>query len=201
YSPTMPLGAATAMLDQSREGREFWRISQMSTHELLCRTFEHERVRLLFARVAAESLAAPAAKGTALGGAAFLGFVEADVFGVTVGGSGSLTRALVSCIEGQGGQVLAGVDVELVLSRAGRAVGVRARDGREFAASEAVIAAFHPHHLGRLVQGIDPVLAAEAAATETSPYACITVHAALRAPLPDHRAHRLRSAIPHLLPP
>src|ERR1700710_2345790 len=40
YSAPMPMGASTAMLDQSREGRELWRISQMSTHELLCRTFE-----------------------------------------------------------------------------------------------------------------------------------------------------------------
>ena len=39
YSAPMPSGAATALLDQSREGREFWRVSQMSTHELLCRTF------------------------------------------------------------------------------------------------------------------------------------------------------------------
>jgi len=201
YSPPMPLGAATAMLDQSREGREFWRISQMSTHELLCRTFENERVRLLFARVAAESLAAPDEKGTALGVYVFLGFLEAYGFGVPVGGSGSLTRALVSCIEDHGGQVLTGVEVERVLTRAGRAVGVRAKDGREVAASEAVIAAFHPHHLGRLVQGIDPVLAAEAAATETSPYACITVHAALRAPLRDQRGERLPSVMLELLPP
>src|SRR5690348_8355957 len=149
YSPPMPLGAATAMLDQSREGREFWRMSQMSTHELLSRTFESDRVRLMFARVAAESLAAPDEKGTALGVHVFLGFLEHYGFGVPLGGSGSLTRALVSCIEDHGGQVLADVDVEQVLTRGGRAIGVRTSEGREFAAREAVIAALHPHHLGR----------------------------------------------------
>src|SRR5215475_4365332 len=138
YSPPMPLGAATAMLDQSPEGRAFWRISQMSTHELLCRTFESDRVRLLFARVAAESLAAPDEKGTALGVYVFLGFLEAYGFGVPVGGSGSLTTALVRCIEDHGGKVLAGVDVERVSTRAGRAIGVRAKDGREFEAAEGV---------------------------------------------------------------
>ena len=50
-----------------REGRELWRITQMSTHELLCRTFENDRVRLHFARLAGESLAAPDEKGTAFG--------------------------------------------------------------------------------------------------------------------------------------
>jgi len=201
YSAPMPMGASTALLDQSREGQQFWRITQMSTHELLCRTFENDRVRLLFARVAAESLAAPDEKGTALGVYVFLGFLEAYGFGVAVGGSGSLTRALVQCIEDHGGEVLSGVDVERVLTRAGRAVGVRSRDGREFAAREAVIAAIHPHHLGRMVEGIDAAVAAAAAATEVSPNACITVHAALREPLRNVRGDRLRSVMVELLPP
>ena len=201
YSAPLPMGAATAMLDQSREGREFWRITQMSTHELLCRTFEDERVRLLFARVAAESLAAPDERGTALGVYVFLGFLEAYGFGVPIGGSGSLTDALVRCIEDHAGKVLASVDVERVLTRAGRAVGVRARDGREFEAAEGVIAAIHPHHLGRLVEGIDPTVAAAAAATEISPNACITLHVALREPLRDQRGEPVRSVMLELLPP
>jgi len=200
YSAPMPMGAATALLDQSREGREFWRISQMSTHELLSRTFENDRVRLLFARVAAESLAAPDEKGTALGVYVFLGFLEAYGFGVAVGGSGSLTQALIDCIEDHGGTVLSGVDVGRVATRAGRAVGVRAGDGREFAARDAVIAAIHPHHLGRLVEDIDAAVAAEAAATEISPNACITVHAALRQPLRMLRGEPLRSVMLELLP-
>jgi phytoene dehydrogenase-like protein len=201
YSAPIPLGAATAMLDQSREGRGLWRMSQMSTHELLCRTFENDRVRLHFARLASESLTAPDEKGTALGVYVFLGFLEAYGFGVPVGGSGSLTRALINCIEDHGGRVLADVDVDLVLTRAGRAVGVRTRDGREYAAKEAVIAAIHPHHLGRLVQGIDPVVAADAAATEISPIACITVHAALKEPLRTMQGEPLRSVMLELLPP
>jgi phytoene dehydrogenase-like protein len=201
YSAPMPMGAATAMLDQSREGQEFWRLTQMSTHELLCRTFENDRVRLLFARVAAESLSAPDEKGTAIGVYVFLGFLEAYGFGVPVGGSGSLTAALIRCIEDHGGTVLAGVDVERVSTRAGRADGVRSKDGRKFEAAEGVIAAIHPHHLGRLVEGLDPAVAAAAAATEISPYACITAHVALRQPLHTRRGERVRSVMLELLPP
>jgi phytoene dehydrogenase-like protein len=200
YSAPMPLSASTAMLDQSREGRQLWRVGQMSTHELLCRTFENDRVRLHFARVAGENLVAPDERGTGLGVYVFLGFLEAYGFGVPVGGSGTLTRALIRCIEDHGGRVLADVDVELVLTRAGRAIGVRARDGREFTAKEAVIAAIHPHHLGRLVQGVDPVVAADAASTEISANACITLHAALREPLRTLRGEPLRSVILELLP-
>src|SRR5581483_6792766 len=116
-------------------------------HELLCRTFENDRVRMLFARVAGENLVAPDEKGTALGIYVFLGFLEAYGFGVAVGGSGSLTSALISCIEDHGGRVHANVDVETVLTRSGRATGVRSADGREYVAKEAVVAAIHPHHL------------------------------------------------------
>ena len=201
YSAPMPMGASTAMLDQSREGRELWRISQMSTHELLSRTFESDLLRMVFARVAGENLVSPDEKGTALGVYVFLGFLEAYGFGVATGGSGSLTTTLIACIEAHGGQVLSNMDVELVTTRAGRVTGVRTRDGREFNARQAVIAAFHPHHLGKLVQGIDATVAADAAATEISPNACITVHAALKEPLRDARGEPVRSVMLELLPP
>src|ERR1700733_15772217 len=107
----MAMGDSTAMLDKSREGGELWRISQMSSHELLCRTFEDDRVRLHFARVASETLTAPDEKGTALGIYVLLGFIEAYGFGVPVGGSGALTSALIRCIEEHGGRVVSQSDV------------------------------------------------------------------------------------------
>jgi phytoene dehydrogenase-like protein len=200
YSAPMPMGASTAMMDQSREGRELWRVTQMSTHDLLCHTFESDRVRMHFARVAGESLAAPDEKGTGLGIYVFVGFLEAYGFGIPVGGSGSLTSALIKCIEDHGGRVLADADVELVLTHAGRAIGVRTTDGREFTAKEAVIASIHPHHLGRLVQGVDPVIAADAGATEISPNACITLHAALKEPLRTVRGEPIDAVMLELLP-
>ncbi len=61
YVPPAPVGATWAMMDQSREGREIWRTIQMSSHDLLCDWFEHEKVRMHFARVAGENLVSPAA--------------------------------------------------------------------------------------------------------------------------------------------
>ena len=160
YTAPVPLGASMALMDQSREGRALWRVMQMSTHDLLCHYFEHERVRMHFARVAGENLISPDEKATALGVFVFVGFLEAYGIGVPVGGSGSLTQALVACIRDHGGEVLCDVDIERVLVRNGRATGVCARDGREFAAKEAVIGAIHPHHLGRVLEGIDAAVAA-----------------------------------------
>ncbi len=200
YAAPAPLGAATALMDQSPEGRALWRTTQMSTHDLLATLFEHDRVRMHFARVAGENLASPDEKATALGVYVFVGFLEAYGFGVPVGGSGSLTDALIACIRDHGGEVLAGVDVAQVAVRSGRARGVRTRDGREFAAKEAVIGAIHPHRLGEMVEALDPKVAAAAAATEISPNACITIHAALRTPLSTRAGDPLRAVMTELLP-
>ena len=200
FSAPAPLGASTAMLDQSREGRAFWRITQMAMHDLLCNSFESDHVRMVFARVAGENLVSPDEKATAIGVFVFLGFLEAYGFGVPIGGSGSLTNALIACIRDHGGTVLANVDVEQVRTSGGRAVAVRTKDGQEYKATDAVIAAIHPHHLGRMVEGIDPVIAQDAAATEISPNACITVHAALREPLRTRDGEPIKAVMTELLP-
>ena len=200
YAAPMPMGATVAMMDQSKEGRELWRISQMSTHDLLCNYFENDKVRMHFARVAGENLVSPDEKATALGVFVFTAFLEAYGFGVPVGGSGALTNSLIACIRDHGGEVIAGVDVEKVTVKGGRATGVRTRDGREFAAKDAVIGAIHPHLLGAMVEGIDPAVANEAAATEISSNACITVHAALKTPLRTAAGAPIDAVMTELLP-
>jgi len=200
YSAPAPMGASTALLDQSPEGRALWRTTQMSTHDLLTSVFEHDRVRMHFARVAGENLVSPDEKATALGVYVFVGFLEAYGFGVPRGGSGALTDALIASIRSHGGEVLADAEVERVEVRGGRARGVRTRDGREFAARDCVIGAIHPHHLGETVEGIDPRIAASAAATEISPNACITVHAALREPVRTRAGEAPRAVMVELLP-
>ena len=200
YTAPMPLGASTALMDQSREGRELWRTMQMSTHDLLCQYFEHDRIRTHFARIAGENLASPDEKGTGIGIFVFLGFLQHYGFGVPIGGSGALTDALIRCIEDHGGSVQSGVDVVRVTTRNGRATGVQTRDGRQLEARDGIIAAIHPHHLGNMVDELDVQVAADAAATEISPNACITVHAALAEALRTRAGARLGSVMVELLP-
>jgi phytoene dehydrogenase-like protein len=200
YSPPIPVGASYALLDQSREGREMFRIMSMSSHDLLCERFENDRVRMHFARIAGENLVAPDEKATGIGTFVFLGFLEAYGFGVPVGGSGSLTNALIACIKDHGGQVLANTDVVEVKVSRGRATGVVTSDGRSFEAKDAVIGAIHPHLLGGMVAGLDPQVRKAAEATQFSDAACVTVHAALNAPLRFKAGEQVKAVMIELLP-
>lgn len=199
FVPPAPVGAVAAMMDQSREGREISRIMQMSSHDLLVEWFESDPVRMHFARVAGEALASPDEKGTAMGVFVFAGFLEAYGIGVPVGGSGALTQALIDCIVDHGGEVAANVEVDRVLTKGGRAIGVRS-GSREWSAKDAVIGAFHPHVLPDMVDGMEAQAAQAARSTHISPIACITAHAALAAPLKFRAGEHIRGAMIELLP-
>lgn len=200
YTLPMPLGASTALMDQSREGRELWRVTQMSSHDVLCRYFEHDKVRLHFARVAGENLVSPDEKATGIGPFVFAAFLEKYGIGVPVGGSGALTQALIDCIRSHGGEVRGEVEVERVLVKGARAQGVLTRAGEQLTAKDAVIGAIHPHHLGRMVEAIDPEVRRAAEATEVSSIACLTVHAALRRPLRFKAGEHVQAVMTELLP-
>jgi phytoene dehydrogenase-like protein len=200
YSPPAPLGATNALMDQSREGRELWRMMQMSIHDLLCEWFEHPKVRMTFARIAGENLCSPDEKSTGFGVFVFVGFLEMFGFGVAQGGSGELTRALIDCIQAHGGEVISGVDVARVSVRNGRAVGVVAADGREFEARDGVIGSIHPHDLGKMVEGVDPWVVKTAERTQITSPGCITVHAAVNAPLKFKAGDHVKAVMIELLP-
>lgn len=200
YSPPPPLGASYALMDQSREGRELWRIMQLSCHELLTGIFEHEKVIMHFARIAGENLVSPDEKFTGMGPFVFVSFLEAYGIGVPLGGSGKLTDALIASIRSNGGEVVAGVDVAQVTVRNGRAIGVATTDGREFGARDGVIGAIHPHLLGKMVPGLAQAVVYAAESTQISEIGCITVHAALNAPLKFRAGDHVKAVMIELLP-
>ena len=199
YSPPMPLGAQTAMMDQSAEGREIWRTTQVSTFDLMEELFEHDKVKAHFGRVAGENLVSPDEKATGIGAYVFLGFLEKFGFGVPVGGSGKLTDALIACIEDHGGAVRANCTVREVVTDGTRATGVVLDDGERLSCGEGVIGAIHPHHLPDMVPSLPATVAKNAMRTHITPAACFTVHAALDAPL-KFKAGDLSAVMYELMP-
>jgi len=199
YSPPMPLGAQTAMMDQSAEGREIWRTTQVSTFDLMEELFEHEKCRAHFGRVAGENLVSPDEKATGIGAYVFLGFLEKFGFGVPVGGSGQLTAALIACIEDHGGTVRAGCEVREVFTDGTRAAGVVLDSGERLTCADGVIGAIHPHHLPDMVPSLPATVGANAKRTHVTLAACFTVHAALDAPL-KFKAGDLSAVMYELMP-
>ncbi len=199
YAPPMPVGASAAMMDQSAEGREIMRTMAISTFDLMEELFEHDKCKAHFGRVAGENLVSPDEKATGIGAYVFLGFLEKFGFGVPVGGSGSLTNALIACIEDHGGSVRSGAEVREVLADGGRATGVVLDNGERLTASEGIIGAIHPHILPELVPSLPQDVAAHAKRTHITPAACFTVHAALDAPL-KFKAGDLSAVMYELMP-
>ena len=183
YSPPMPVGAQTAMMDQSPQGQEIMRTMGMSTFDLMGELFEHDKVKAHFGRVAGENLVSPDEKATGIGAYVFLGFLEKYGFGVPLGGSGELTRALVDCIRDHGGEVRADAQVREVTTSGGRATGVVLDSGERLTASGGIIGAIHPHILPDMVADLPATVARNARRTHITEAACFTVHAALDAPL------------------
>jgi phytoene dehydrogenase-like protein len=199
YSPPMPVGAGNAMMDSSYEGRELWRVIQMSSHDHLCELFESDEVRMHFARVAGENLVSPDEKATGIGMYVFLGFLERFGFGVAQGGAGSLTAALIRCIEDHGGAVIASAPVREVTASGGRATGVILDDGTRHSARNGIIGAIHPHLLPEMVPDMAPQAAKNALRTQITDAACITIHAALDAPL-KFKAEGVDAVMVELMP-
>jgi len=199
YSPPMPLGAQTAMMDQSAEGREIWRTTQVSTFDLMEELFEHDKVKAHFGRVAGENLVSPDEKATGIGAYVFLGFLEKFGFGVPVGGSGKLTDALIACIEDHGGAVRANCTVREVVTDGTRATGVALDSGERLSCGDGVIGAIHPHVLPEMVPSVPAQVAKNAMRTHITPAACFTVHAALDAPL-KFKAGDLSAVMYELMP-
>src|SRR5213078_3158527 len=153
-----PAGLALAPKAVRRLGRAgalaFLGEALQSSRDWLETTFASER---------AHGLLAPWVLHTGLGpDQATSGFMT-QVIGVAVqeggmpiprGGGARLVDVLVRLIADHGGTCETGRDVERVLVRDGKAVGVRTADGEEIAAKRAVVANVTPTQLyGRLVDG------------------------------------------------
>jgi phytoene dehydrogenase-like protein len=181
--PLPPAEAAAAMLSRST-GPGMLVESGKSIREVYGDWFQSDRLRIALERRLTEILYThPEERGTGLIGYTVPALQERWGAAIPKGGGTAFTRALVGCIEDHGGETRHSVAVTKVISRGGRVVGVRTEDGEEIGARDAIVAAFHPHHLERYVDGLDPDLLRRARATKTAPYSGFGVHVALAGPV------------------
>ncbi|WP_405984112.1 phytoene desaturase family protein [Streptomyces sp. NBC_00872] len=148
--------AQAAFAELSSGSREsaipFERLLTGDALELVNEHFRTEEMRSLVAPWPLHLGAGPEAPGSALWAAVALATLTVGN-PTPVGGSGRLAEALADLVTERGGDIHVGVDVDEILVRDGRAVGVRTTDGATVRASEAVVVSTPPDLLyGRLLR-------------------------------------------------
>ena len=119
---------------------EFARMGTLPARRLAHETFEGEGGANLLAGNALHADLTPDSAGGGFFGWVLCSLGQTVGFPFPEGGAGMLTAALVRRLEARGGTVVCNSAVRRVLTRRGRAVGVRTADGTEHSAKRAVLA-------------------------------------------------------------
>lgn len=188
-NPPPPFGMFMNQLDQSAVGQEFMRFMMMSAWDVATHWFEHPKTIMKALKIATEPLAAPEEKGSGLWMLILLSLAHVSKSAIPVGGSGALPEALVRCLEANGGEVRTSCEVNKVLTKGGRAYGVKLTTGEEITARRAVIANVDPRIslLNWVDEGISPDLRKKLNRLHEPPFSGILQSIALD-DAPDYKA-------------
>jgi len=179
FKPPLPFGPFVAMMDQSPMGQEILGAMLTSATDMICRMFEHEKVRLHFMKWVAEGMVDPDERGTGV----YLYFVTAVAHTQEEtsvrGGTQALSDSLVRCIEAHGGEIRTNTWVRKVINSGGKTSGVQLDSGEILTARKCVVACIHPWLLGDYIEGLDEKLVADARKCELSSFGALNTHWAL----------------------
>ncbi len=180
YAPPSPLGAFTAMMDQSDEGRFMLDIMSRSALDVVDLFFESDLMKLHIVRMVTENLQMPDELGTGMGAFLMPGIMHTYGVSQPIGGSGELSHALVRCIEHYGGEVRCESEVARVIVSSGRATGLELVSGEQCLANDGVIGAIHPHVLRKFVDGVPEAVLQRAENVTLSTFSLLITHMALK---------------------
>jgi len=119
------------------------RLQSISSWDLICEWFEHDKIKIALARYASEAMMNPFDNGTGFGFYIILPYMYKYGMGIPVGGSGALADSLLRCFADHGGTIKLDSEVEEILMIGNEARGVRLSSGEEIYAGKAVVAGLH----------------------------------------------------------
>lgn len=178
--PPVSFGSFVGMLEKMPIGQELLLAMMKSAYDVIVENFEHPKIQIHFLKWAGETLCGPEEKTTGVNMFFLIGGSHSHPAGAVIGGTQELSNSLIRCIEHHGGEIRLNSPVRRVINSGGVARSVELEDGEVLEARKAVVAGIHPHLLGSSVEGLDPGLVARARATQTSTFANIMIHTALR---------------------
>lgn len=136
-------------------GSIWQRRSAMAAADLVRREYEDPHVRAFMAWQAFQTGVALDGAGTGLLAYSQVYARQRRSWSIPLGGSGQLIACLTTYLESRGTQILCGRQVESLVIKDGRCVGVDTADGDRFLARHAVVSTIHVKHL---VEMADPEL-------------------------------------------
>ena len=179
--PPVPFAGFIGMLSQMPGGNDLILMMMRSAYDLVVTNFEHPKVRQHFLKWIVEGVNLdPEHKTTGIAMLYLIGLSHSHPAGVPKGGMGSLSQAMIRCIEHHGGEVRLNTPVKRVINRNGVARAVELASGEVIEARRAVVATIHPHMLGDMVDGLDPALVASARTAQSSEISGLLINCALR---------------------
>lgn len=178
-SPPLPTGAFISMLEQSALGNKLVDALFQSASDLLDDLFESDEVKIHYNKWCSEMMEAPTKKGTGIVLYNLLGLAHSYDAHIPVGGSKSITNALIRCIEHHGGEIRVGSEVDHVVVQSGEATGVKLQGGEHIAARDAVLACIHPWRLKEMLTEVDEDVAAAARRVKLSNHGALNQQIAL----------------------
>ncbi|HEX8854050.1 MAG TPA: NAD(P)/FAD-dependent oxidoreductase [Thermoleophilaceae bacterium] len=135
------------LLAEHPRGRIWMRRQAISAWDIIKREFESRHVQAYLLWQAFQTLVPVDAAGSGVNAYSIIFGRQRRSWTIPRGGSGSLTDALVRCIEDHGGTVLCDRRVTRLILEDGRCVGVETDDGEQYLAGEAVLSSIHVKHL------------------------------------------------------
>jgi phytoene dehydrogenase-like protein len=190
FNVPLPMSVLLGILEQSEDGRQVIDMILRSPLQIVNELFESDIVKIHLLRLTSEGFPMfPDDMGTGMAMLLTPPFLHKYGVGIPLGGSGMLADSLVKCIEHHGGTVLTDSEVTKVLTSGDRAIGLETSTGDRYMAKDAVVAAIHPHHLDRFVDGLSPGLLRRAKRTMPAPFSVLKIDAALDRPLQRQSAN------------
>ena len=159
FSAPPAFGQMIAQFDQNPIGRELVRFLMMSGWDVANQWFTHPKTLATALKISTEAMVGPEEKGTAMYMLLGIPFHHIGHAGFPEGGSVELPKAIVRCIEANGGCVLLDREVVTIKTKGGKAVGVVTADGEEYSASRAVVSNVDPRI--SLLKWLDTPLSAD----------------------------------------
>ncbi|MGH7777921.1 MAG: phytoene desaturase family protein [Candidatus Dormibacterales bacterium] len=128
-------------------GRKWLRINAMSSWDVIRNEFEERHVRAFMLWMAFQTVQAVDSMGSGSLAYSLIYGRQQRSWSIPIGGSGTLTDALVACLEAHGGRVRCGRFVRRLVLEEGRCIGVETDDGDRYMARKAVLSTVHVKHL------------------------------------------------------